>query len=397
MYCSECGKEIADNSKFCAECGKPITYTGSENSSNEKQEEKEKKEQEEKEKKEQEEKEKKEQENQEKTNSKSSKFPVDIKYFIIGAVVLISILFISILIGTGGDSENNKISKPAPVPTPTATPEPVFEFDLMEMLELSKSNKLAAEGKYIGKLAKIEGKINYISDSGDYKFTVIPIFSDMFQMSGAKCELTDKEQFLSLRTEENITIVGRVEKISSFLTTDYIIEDCKIYDESIEIFNVEAEEINNFQSNQSSKINPFETIDNIVFDDKTSSPLEVTNKDQPNLNVGGKNKLKKNNLNFFYHLHCHSNYSVLQSTVSIESLIENAVKYNMKEIALTDWGNLFGAFKFVKICREKGIKPIVGCELFLTENHLKKTFTKQNRDKRYSQIVYAKNINGYKN
>ncbi len=77
---------------------------------------------------------------------------------------------------------------------------------------------------------------------------------------------------------------------------------------------------------------------------------------------------------FFIHLHCHSSFSVLQSTVSIDGLIDAAVQHNMPAIGLTDFGNLFGAFKFVKNCKEKNIKPILGCELFLTENHKKKNF-----------------------
>ena len=100
---------------------------------------------------------------------------------------------------------------------------------------------------------------------------------------------------------------------------------------------------------------------------------------------------------FFIHLHCHSSFSILQSTVSINALIEAAAQNNMPAVGLTDFGNLFGAFKFVKNCKEKNIKPILGCEFFLTENHKKRSFTREKKDKRYSQIVYAKNIRGYQN
>ena len=69
----------------------------------------------------------------------------------------------------------------------------------------------------------------------------------------------------------------------------------------------------------------------------------------------------------------------------------------MKAVALTDIGNLFGAFKFVKTCQKNKIKPILGCEFFITEDHKKRSFTREKKDKRYSQIIYAKNLNGYKN
>ena len=49
----------------------------------------------------------------------------------------------------------------------------------------------------------------------------------------------------------------------------------------------------------------------------------------------------------------------------------------MPAVGLSDFGNLFGAFKFVKKCKENNIKPILGCEFFLTENHQKRTFTRE--------------------
>ena len=138
----------------------------------------------------------------------------------------------------------------------------------------------------------------------------------------------------------------------------------------------------------------FEPILNIVNDNQN-------HEFESNIKVENKQKIKEinNELNnsFFIHLHCHSSFSILQSTISIENLVNEAVKNNMKAVALTDIGNLFGAFKFVKTCQKNNIKPILGCEFFITEDHKKRSFTREKKDKRYSQIIYAKNLNGYKN
>ncbi len=99
----------------------------------------------------------------------------------------------------------------------------------------------------------------------------------------------------------------------------------------------------------------------------------------------------------FCHLHVHSMYSVLQATPDIKGLIRKAKELNMPAIALTDFGNMYGIFKFVKEANNIGIKPIVGCEFFLAEERLKLKFTKDNPDKRFHQVLLAKNKEGYKN
>ena len=69
----------------------------------------------------------------------------------------------------------------------------------------------------------------------------------------------------------------------------------------------------------------------------------------------------------------------------------------MSSVGITDYGNLFGAFEFVSICYENNIKPILGCEFYLVDDRKKRQFTLQNKDKRFSQVLYAKNKNGYQN
>lgn len=99
----------------------------------------------------------------------------------------------------------------------------------------------------------------------------------------------------------------------------------------------------------------------------------------------------------FCHLHVHSQFSVLQATPNVESIVAKAKAYEMPAVALTDLGNMFGAFKFVKAALKEGIKPIVGCEFFVAEERLKLQFTKDNPDRRFQQVLLAKNKLGYSN
>ena len=99
----------------------------------------------------------------------------------------------------------------------------------------------------------------------------------------------------------------------------------------------------------------------------------------------------------FCHLHVHSQYSVLQAVPNIKGLLAKAKSDNMPALGLTDLGNMFGAFKFVKEALANDIKPIVGCEFFVAEERKKLKFTKDNPDKRFNQILIAKNKEGYHN
>jgi len=103
----------------------------------------------------------------------------------------------------------------------------------------------------------------------------------------------------------------------------------------------------------------------------------------------------------FVHLHNHTQFSVLQSTISIDALIKATAQHKMKAVAITDIGNMMGAFEFVsKIERhnklqttENPIKPIVGCQLYVCENHSDKS----RKDNGYPIVFIAKNKNGYHN
>ena len=116
----------------------------------------------------------------------------------------------------------------------------------------------------------------------------------------------------------------------------------------------------------------------------------------------------------FVHLHNHSQFSVLQSTISIPQLVSAAAEHNMPAVALTDHANMMGAFHFIravgnhnrtveaknKAAEERGetptekiIKPILGCEFFVCEDHTDKS----RKDNGYQIVILAKNKNGYHN
>ena len=69
----------------------------------------------------------------------------------------------------------------------------------------------------------------------------------------------------------------------------------------------------------------------------------------------------------FVHLHLHSEYSLSDGIIRIEDLVQLSSEYNFPAVALTDLSNLFGLIKFYRLAREKGVKPIVGCELQLVK------------------------------
>ena len=99
----------------------------------------------------------------------------------------------------------------------------------------------------------------------------------------------------------------------------------------------------------------------------------------------------------FCHLHGHSQFSVLQATPDVGAIIAKAKQYEMPAVALTDLGNMFGAFKFVRAAKGAEIKPIIGCEFYVAEERKKLQFTKDNPDKRFRQVLIAKTKKGYEN
>jgi len=106
----------------------------------------------------------------------------------------------------------------------------------------------------------------------------------------------------------------------------------------------------------------------------------------------------------FSHLHVHTQYSLLDGAASIKNLYKKAIADKMPALAISDHGNMFGVFHFVKEAYknvdENGkplVKPIVGCEFYITQDRTRKTFNKEDKDPRHHQILLAKNEQGYRN
>lgn len=98
----------------------------------------------------------------------------------------------------------------------------------------------------------------------------------------------------------------------------------------------------------------------------------------------------------FTHLHTHSHYSLLDGLSKIDDLISRVKELGMNSVAITDHGNLYGAIEFYKKAKAAGIKPIIGCELYVARgSHLDKRPNID--DERYHLVVLAKNQTGYKN
>ena len=98
----------------------------------------------------------------------------------------------------------------------------------------------------------------------------------------------------------------------------------------------------------------------------------------------------------FVHLHVHSEYSLLDGLSKIPKLVSQAKIMGMKHLALTDHGSLYGAIKFYKECKQEGINPIIGCEMYIAKRLLRdKESGKDNES--YHLTVLARNYEGYRN
>ncbi len=98
-------------------------------------------------------------------------------------------------------------------------------------------------------------------------------------------------------------------------------------------------------------------------------------------------------MNNFVHLHLHSHYSLLDGAIKIDDIIAKAGEFNMSSVAMTDHGNMFGAVEFYEKAAKTGIKPIIGCEMYVA-----KTSIKDREVKTYNHLILlAKNDEGYRN
>lgn len=99
----------------------------------------------------------------------------------------------------------------------------------------------------------------------------------------------------------------------------------------------------------------------------------------------------------FVHLHVHSDYSLLDGASKITTLVTRAKELGFKALALTDHGNMFGVLNFERICNENGIKPIIGCEIYMAAGKKEDKEGTPEGSKYYHLILLAKDEDGYKN
>ncbi|WP_306483843.1 DNA polymerase III subunit alpha [Anaerococcus sp.] len=97
----------------------------------------------------------------------------------------------------------------------------------------------------------------------------------------------------------------------------------------------------------------------------------------------------------FTHLHVHTEYSLLDGFSRIDLLLDRAKELGMDSIAITDHGQMYGVIEFYKQAKKLGIKPIIGCEVYVSEND--HTIKEASNRRYYHLILLAKNIEGYKN
>jgi len=98
----------------------------------------------------------------------------------------------------------------------------------------------------------------------------------------------------------------------------------------------------------------------------------------------------------FTHLHVHSHYSLLDGLAQIDPLLDKVKALGMDSVAITDHGNMYAAVEFYKKAKIRGIKPIIGCEVYVAQER-----RDQKRpgidDVRYHLVLLTKNEQGYKN
>ncbi|MCC6405230.1 MAG: DNA polymerase III subunit alpha [Candidatus Yanofskybacteria bacterium] len=99
----------------------------------------------------------------------------------------------------------------------------------------------------------------------------------------------------------------------------------------------------------------------------------------------------------FVHLHTHSHYSLLDGLSKVDALVRRAKEHGMDAMAITDHGVLYGAIEFYKKATKAGVKPIIGCEMYITDGSRHDKRPGIDADKRWHLILLAENETGYRN
>ncbi len=96
----------------------------------------------------------------------------------------------------------------------------------------------------------------------------------------------------------------------------------------------------------------------------------------------------------FVHLHCHTDYSLLDGACEIGQLMDLVVEQKMPSIAMTDHGNLFGAVEFYNAAKQKGVHPVIGCEVYVSQQGLA---SRSDTDRYNHLVLLCENQEGYRN
>jgi DNA polymerase-3 subunit alpha len=99
----------------------------------------------------------------------------------------------------------------------------------------------------------------------------------------------------------------------------------------------------------------------------------------------------------FVHLHNHSDYSLLDGAQTVQSLVRRVKELGMSAVALTEHGNLFSAVNFYSIALKEGVKPIIGCEMYVSQGSRFDRKTREQGGGYYHLLLLAKNNTGFKN
>ena len=98
----------------------------------------------------------------------------------------------------------------------------------------------------------------------------------------------------------------------------------------------------------------------------------------------------------FVHLHLHSEYSLLDGACRISEIPKRAAECGHQAVALTDHGAMYGAVAFYQACRDAGIKPIIGCEVYVAPGSRFERTSSQD-GYAYHLVLLCKNAEGYRN
>ncbi|HVJ56904.1 MAG TPA: DNA polymerase III subunit alpha, partial [Terrimicrobiaceae bacterium] len=99
----------------------------------------------------------------------------------------------------------------------------------------------------------------------------------------------------------------------------------------------------------------------------------------------------------FVHLHCHTEYSLLDGAIRTKDLVAKAAAFGMPAVALTDHGNLYGAIEFYLAAQRAGIRPIIGCEAYVAPNSLRERNASTGKEAAFHLTLLATNTDGYGN